>query len=158
MKLYMKQKVFSFRDKFYIKDEYGEDKYYVEGELISWGKKLHIYDMTGNELAMVQEKAISFLPKFYVFVNDEQVAEIVKNFTFFTQKYTVNGFNWDVSGDFLSHDYEIKHNGKSIISIHKHWMTWGDSYEINISDSQNEVSALAVVLAIDCAILRSQQS
>ena len=51
MKLYMKQKVFSWRDRFYIKDEYEEDRYYVEGELFSWGKKLHVYDMTGAEVA-----------------------------------------------------------------------------------------------------------
>ena len=32
MKLYMKQKVFSWADRFTIKDEYGADKYYVEGQ------------------------------------------------------------------------------------------------------------------------------
>lgn len=158
MKLYMKQKVFSFRDKFYIKDEYGEDKYYVEGELISFGKKLHIYDMAGRELALVHEKVLSFLPKFYVIVDGTQVAEIIKKFTIFSQKYTVNGLGWDVNGDFLAHDYEINDNGKSVISIHKQWMTWGDTYEIDILDNQDEVLALAVVLAIDCAILRSQNS
>ena len=38
MKLYMKQKVFSFADRFYIKDEEGRDRYYVEGELSPGGK------------------------------------------------------------------------------------------------------------------------
>ena len=41
MKLYMKQKVFSWTDKFNIVDEQGNERYYVEGELFSWGKKLH---------------------------------------------------------------------------------------------------------------------
>ena len=31
MKLYLKQKVFSFRDRFYVKDDAGNDCYYVEG-------------------------------------------------------------------------------------------------------------------------------
>ena len=49
MKLYIKQKVFSWGDKFTVKDVNGEDRYYVEGEIFSWGKKLHVYDMRGNE-------------------------------------------------------------------------------------------------------------
>lgn len=44
MRLYIKQRAFSWTDKFSIKDEYGEDRYYVEGEFLSFGKKLHVYD------------------------------------------------------------------------------------------------------------------
>ena len=35
MTLYMKQQVFSWSDKFTIKDELGNDRYSVEGELFS---------------------------------------------------------------------------------------------------------------------------
>ena len=53
MKLYIKQKVFSWGDKFTVKDSNGEDRYYVEGEIFSWGKKLHVYDMRGLHQARV---------------------------------------------------------------------------------------------------------
>ena len=43
MKLYIKEKVFSWGDKFTVKDASGRDKYVVEGEVFTWGKKLHIY-------------------------------------------------------------------------------------------------------------------
>ena len=46
MKLYLKQKVFSWGDSFTVYDENGNDKYYVEGEIFSFGKKLHIYDLS----------------------------------------------------------------------------------------------------------------
>ena len=36
-------------------------------------------------------------------------------------------------------------------------MTWGDTYELDIADAENEVMALAVVLAIDC-VLDAQQN
>ena len=35
MKLYIKQKVFSWGDKFTVKDEAGRDRYYVEGEIFT---------------------------------------------------------------------------------------------------------------------------
>lgn len=157
MRLYMKQKVFSLKDRFYIKDENGQDRYYVEGEFFSLGKKLHLYDMNGNELAFVQQKLLTFLPKFFVFMHGQQIAEIVKEFTFLKPKYRVDGLGWNVSGDFFSHDYELEQNGNYVAAVHKAWISWGDSYEIDISSSQDEVMTLAVVLAID-AVLEVESS
>ena len=48
MKLYIKQKVFSWGDKFTVKDEAGRDRYYVEGEVFTFGRKLHVYDMVAT--------------------------------------------------------------------------------------------------------------
>ena len=51
MKLYIKQKVFSIKDKFTIKDEEGNDKYFVEAKILSLGKKFHVYNMEKEEVA-----------------------------------------------------------------------------------------------------------
>ena len=48
MKLYIKQKVFSWGAKFRIFDEYENDKYSVEGEVFTFGKKLHLYGLNGK--------------------------------------------------------------------------------------------------------------
>lgn len=157
MQLYMKQKVFSWKDKFSIQNSFGEDKYYVEGKIISLGKKLRVYDMAGNELAFVNQKVFSFLPKFQVEINGEVVAVIKKKLSLLKPKYAITGPNWDVEGNFLSHDYMINENGTPIVSIHKKWMAWGDTFELDIPDEKNEVLALAVVLAID-AVMDSQES
>ena len=156
MKLYMKQKVFSFRDRFTIKDETGNDRYHVEGQLISLGKKLHIYDMDRNEVAFVREKLISLTPAFIVEIDGEPVATIVKKITLLKPKYYVEGPGWEVTGRILEHDYRIMDDGNAIISIHKKWVSWGDSYEIDIDDSEDEVLALAVVLAIDVVVTEKQ--
>lgn len=158
MKLYIKQKVFSWKDKFYVKDENGNDRYYIEGELFSLGKKLHIYDMNSNEIAFIHQKVLSFLPRFFVFIGGIQVAEIVKEFTFFRNKYRIEGLGWEVDGDFMDHDYEITHMGRPIVAISKEWFTWGDSYMLDIADNVDPVNALSVVLAIDCVIEMQRRS
>ena len=150
MRLIIKQKVFSWTDRFRVWDEDDHDRYYVEGELFSFGKKLHIMDSDGREVAFVQQKVFSFLPRFFVWVDDVQVAEIVKEFTFFHSRYTIGGLGWDVEGDFFEHDYSISHEGREIVTIHKEWLTWGDCYALDIADPKDAVTALAVVLAIDC--------
>ena len=62
MKLYIKEKVFTWGDKFTVKDERGNDRYIVEGEVFTWGKKLHVYDMDGNEAAFIKQEVWRFLP------------------------------------------------------------------------------------------------
>jgi len=152
MKLYIKQKVFSWGDKFTVKDENGQDRYVVEGEVFTFGKKLHVYDMTGHEVAFIKQEVWSFMPRYYVFCGDRQIAEIKKEFTFLFPKYSIEGLGWEVDGSFMAHDYEITQNGYPIVNIRKEWMTWGDSYELNIANPQDEIVALAVVLTIDCVI------
>lgn len=151
MKLYIRQKVFSWKDKFTVKDHNGQDKYMVEGEIFSLGKKLHVSDMAGNEVAFIQQKLISFLPRYFVFVGERQVAEIARKFSLFRPKYEVLGLNWQVEGDFFAHNYVIYDADRPVVEINKEWMTWGDCYELNIAPGANEIIALATVLAIDCA-------
>lgn len=152
MKLYIKQKVFSWADRFTVWDEQGNDRYFVEGEVFSWGKKLHVYNRAGEESAFIRQEVWSFLPKYYVYLGQRQVAEIVKEFSLFFPKYRIDGLGWEVNGDFWDHDYEITKNCRPIVSIHKTWMSWGDCYEVEIADPADEIIALAVVLAIDCVL------
>ena len=150
MKLYIKEKVFSWTDRFTVRDEQGNDKYYVEGEFFSWGKKLHVYDLHDREVAFIKQEVWSFMPRYYVLVGHRQVAENRKEFTFFFPKYSIDGLGWEIDGSFWEHEYEITQNGRPIVTISKEWMTWGDSYELDISNSADEIIALAVVLTIDC--------
>lgn len=152
VKLYIKQKVFSWVDRFTVKDEVGQDRYYVEGEFLSWGKKLHVYDMSGREVAFIQQKVWSFRPRYFVFVGERQIAEIVKQFSFGRPRYTIEGMNWEIEGKFWAHDYVITQCGRSVVTIHKEWMTWGDCYELDIAQENDVVPALAAVLAIDCEL------
>ena len=149
MKLYMKQKIFSFRDKFTITDDLGNVRYLVEGQLISLGKKLHIYDPNGQELAEVRQKLLTLLPKFCILIGGQQVGEIKKRFTVLNPQYTIEGMGWLIQGSFLEHDYSITQGSTTVARIHKVWMSWGDSFEIDIPDPRDELMAIAAVLAID---------
>ena len=155
MRLFIKQKVFSWGDKFTVKDEYGRDRYVVEGEIFSWGKKLHVYDMYGNEAAFIKQEVWSWIPRYDVFVRGQHVAQIKKEFTFFLPKYSIEGLGWEINGSFMAHDYQITRGGYPIVSIQKEWMTWGDTYALNIADPRDELVALAVVLTIDCVMASS---
>ena len=152
MKLYLKQKFFSWNDKFTVYDENGNDKYYVEGEFFSFGKKLHVYDLSGKEIAFIHQEVFSFMPKYYINIGGRDVADVKKHFTFFKHEYSVNGFGWSVEGDFFDHEYTITDKNRMVASVYREWFTLGDAYVIDISDGVKDEAALAVALVVDAVI------
>lgn len=148
-KLYIKQKVFSWGDKFKIYNEFGDAVFEVKGEVLSLGKKLHIYDRNSEETAFIHQKLLTFLPKYYISRNGEDIAEVVKEFTVFKAKYNIKQFGWEVNGNVTDHQYQIKKGNKVIAEISKKWLSWGDTYEIDASPAEDIVNVLCVVLIID---------
>ena len=156
MKLYMRQKVFSWRDRFSITDELGAEQYYAHSEGFTFGKKLHLTDTNGNELAFISEKVLSFTPRYFVSQYGQTIAEVVKDFSLFRPKYRIDGLGWRIEGDVFDHNYVLLDaNGFAMASVSKVWLSWGDTYEIDISMVADPAITLAVVLVIDAAIERT---
>lgn len=152
MKLLIEEQIFTWNDRFTIRDETGTDRYFVEGELFSWGKKLHVTTPDGREVAYIEQKLFTFKPRYEVYAEGVLIGEVVREFSFFRPRYTVEGADWEVEGEFWSHDYTVYRGGEVIVTIAKEWLTWGDCYALNIRDPKDEIQALALVLAIDCAM------
>lgn len=156
MKLYMKQKVFSWTDKFFVWDEEQRNRYVVEGEFLSMTKKLHVYDMSGAEAAFIRQKLWAWMPRFFVEIDGREVCQIAKRFTLMRPLYELEGLNWHVEGEFWAHDYTVYDGEHEIMRLSKQWLTWGDSYELDIPDPQHELLCLCIVLAIDAAVANAQ--
>jgi len=152
MILYMKQKVFSWADKFTIKDTMENDRYSVKGELFSWGHKLHVYNMQEQEVAFIKQKILTILPRFEVYIDGRLDVVVKKEFTFFKPKYTLQGTDWTVDGNLWAHHYEIKSPSGTIATIARALISWGDSYQMDISSRADEILVIATILAIDCVL------
>ena len=150
MKLCIKQAVFTWVDRFSITDEWGNERYYAEGEFFSWGKKLHVYDMQGKEIAFIEQKLFSFLPTYYIHAAGQESLSVVKEFTFFRPCYTIGGKDWTVEGEFWEHEYSVFDRKGIVFQISKEWFTWGDCYLLEIASPADELTALCTALVIDC--------
>ena len=154
MKRYIKQKVFSWKDRLTVKDEEGRDLYCAEGEVFSWGHRLHVCDAQRREMIYIQEKVMSWKPRYYIYIDGREAAEIVREFSFFRPQYTISGLDWEIKGSFWEHEYDVldRKTGARVASIQKEWMTWGDSYEVSFEREEDEKMLLALVLTIDCVM------
>ena len=149
MKLFFKQRFFSWFDSYDIYNEAGETVYTVEGKL-SWGHCLHILDAAGNHIGTVKERVLTLLPKFELYENDVYIGCIQKAFTFFAPRFDIDCNGWQVEGDWFEWDYDIRSaRGARVATISKQLFRWSDTYVIDVADPNHALCALMVVLAID---------
>ena len=149
MKLYFRQRIFSWFDSYDVYDEAGERVYTIKGQL-AWGHCLKIYDACGMELGMVKERILTFLPKFEIYIRDRYIGCISKELTFFRPKFNIDYNGWQVQGDWFEWDYQIlSDNGSPVAYVTKELLHLTDTYVINVQDPKDSLCALMLVLAID---------
>lgn len=100
-------------------------------------------------MGMIREKVLTWLPKFFIEIGGREVGMIKQGFTFFRDKYEVDYKGWTVQGDFLDWNYSVYQGTNRIIDIQKKILSWGDTYVVDITNLEDEIAALMLVLAID---------
>lgn len=149
MRMYFKQRLFSWFDSYDIYDEQGNTLYVVKGQL-SWGHCLKIFDAFGNEVGTVKERVLTFLPKFEVYLGEKYLGCISKAFTFFKPQYDIDYNGWHIDRSFMEWDYKITNAaGGMVASISKELFHMTDQYVIDVPNQQDSLIALMFVLAID---------
>ena len=149
MKLLFKQRFFSWFDIYDIYDEAGNTLFEVKGQL-SWGHCLKIFDAIGKEVGTVQERIFTFLPKFEIYLGDDYVGCISKEFSLFRPKFNIDYNGWHIEGDWFEWDYEIQDSSqRTIATVSKEIFNWTDTYVIDVNDPDDAICALMLVLAID---------
>ena len=151
MKLLFKQRLFSWLDSYDIYNEYGETAFTVEGKL-AWGHKLEVLDPSGRHLGTVKEEVLTFLPRFALYLGEEYIGQIKKEFTFFKPSFTLDCRDWQVSGDWLEWDYQVTDGqGHTVMTASKELFHWTDTYVMDIERDEDALLCLMIVLAIDAA-------
>lgn len=103
----------------------------------------------GGEVALIEKKVFSFLPHFDVMVGGRTVASIDKEFTFFKPKYRLDMQGLSVEGDWWDMNFQVRRGGTVVAEVAQRWLSWGDTYEVNVADDSLEVLVVAIVVAID---------
>ena len=148
MRLYFKQRFFSWLDSYDVYDEAGNTAFTVEGKL-SWGHRLHINDCHGIHIGTLQERVFTLLPQFELYVGEDYIGRIRKEFSFFKPRFTIECNGWEVDGNWLEWDYAIREGQRQVASIQKEIFNLTDTYVIDVAWPDDALLALMVVLAID---------
>lgn len=149
MKLLFKQRFFSWLDSYDIYNEVGETVYTVKGQL-AWGHCLKIFDRMEREVGTVRERVLTFLPKFEMYLGQQYLGCICREFSFFHPRFTLDCNGWQVYGDWMEWDYSVTdRTGKEIATVSRELWHWTDTYTLNVADPADALGVLMVALAID---------
>jgi uncharacterized protein YxjI len=153
MRYIMKQKVFSFGDKFAIRNENGDDAFFVTGKVFSLGNKLSFEDPQGNELLFISQKLLSWGPTYELYRGKEHVGTIKKErFTIFQCTFDIHidgQGDLEAQGNLSDHEYTVTCEGEPVAQISKQWFSWSDNYGVDVADGEDPVLILASTVVID---------
>ncbi len=151
MKYIVRQKIWSFKDKFIIRDEFENDRYMVESKIFTLGNQLHLYDMHGNSLLFIKQKLFRLLPEYEIYSGDQLFAILKKKLSFFKAKIDIdqNGTAYNIAGDIWAHEFTVSCGGTVVATVSKTWFTWSDTYGVDVSAGENDAWILALVICID---------
>ena len=163
MRYVLKQKLFAWGNDFYIKDDAGNDRYFVDGRMFSIGDQLSFQDLKGNELAFIRQKVLSW-GRTYEVTRGDQLVAVVKKELFSPFHHT---FNVDVpgpddlqaKGNFLDYEYSFRKGETEAALVSKQWFTIADTYGVDVADGQDDILILAssVVIDLSCHSSRNRR-
>lgn len=150
--IYIAQKIFSLWGKYDVVNQNNELIYTVQGQPALLRRQL-IYDRAGREIGSIRQKLSFLLPQFAISEYRKEVGTISGKFSLMKIRLEMQYFGWHVEGDFLGWNYDVfDTSGSRIASIRKELWHLSDHFAIHYENSENALSLLLLVLAIDCVM------
>ena len=154
----LRQKLLSWGDDYYIRDDQDREVYLVDGKAISWGGQLSLKDMEGNELAFIKQKLLKLSPTYEIYRSGELAAVVKKElFALFHHRFSVDvpgPDDLEARGDFLDHEYVFTRGDREVATVSKRWFSLRDTYGVEIADGEDDVLILASAVVVDQACHR----
>src|ERR1700753_1351291 len=122
MRYIKKQKIFSMGADLPIRDENGNDVFFIDGKVLSLRDRAEFKDMAGNEVAVIQKKLLSWGPTYEIY-HAGQVRAVVKEslFTLFGHRFTVDDEHGpndlEAKGNFTNHQYTFTRGGNVVAQV-----------------------------------------
>lgn len=147
----IRQKIFSFGDKFTIVDGNDRGVFDVVGQVFSIGNKLTIYDIDGRETLYIEQKLFKLLAEYEIYNEGQNVALVKQQWSLFRPKINITSIYGDftIEGDIISYDFTIYRDGRPVAIIRKELFTFTDFYTVDILVDKDHDFILGLVIVID---------
>ena len=154
MRFILKERIFSLRESYYIRNEAGENVLEVTGRLLGIRDKLTLRDVGGNVVATITSHLIALRPTYTINRPGQPDATVKKDFINILRE----GFSVDmagglpdlrIQGNILEHNYTISRQGVTLAEVSKKWISLRDSYVVDIADGEEAILLLACAIVVD---------
>lgn len=151
MKVYVKNKLISLGGSSTVKDEKGQDLFFVKGKVMSPTHVKYVCDKSGNRLYTVRNKWFNFFnERAFVFSGKKIKIASVKHPFMSAKKFVIEGYKDEImiDGDFFSLKSTIMRNGKPMGTINRQITLVNDAFCLE-AEEEDIPFLIALVIAID---------
>ena len=160
----MREKLLAFGDDFEIKKashrrggRVGHTAYYVDNKVLRVRETIKLRESRhGDVLYQIQERKLRVRDAMAIEDGKgRKVAELKKRKVGVVRENFVvkvhGDRDWQVHGSILDHKFTIKEGGRTIVTVHKNWVTpIKDAYFIDVDEDCDDTAlALAVVMGLE---------
>jgi len=149
----MRENLISFGDDFWIETMNGRRAYFVNGKALRVRDTLSFQDLQGHELCKIQERMLRV--KDTMEIEREGAGNITVKKALISplrERFTANmpaGGDIEIQGNILDHNYTMERGGQKVAEVSKKWLRVADTYTVEVVPGEDDVSILAISVAID---------
>ncbi len=149
----MRENLISFGDDFWIETMSGRRAFFVNGKALRVRDTLSFQDTQGHELAKIQEKMLR--------VRDTMVIDREGQGNITVKKALISplrerfvaempsGGDIEIQGNIVDHNYTMERGGRKVAEVSKKWLRLADTYTVEVTPGEDDISILAISVAID---------
>jgi uncharacterized protein YxjI len=154
MRYYLKERAWTLRESFVVRDDAGNAVLEVRGKFFHIGDDLLMYDRySGQEVARIKQRVISLRPSYDIYRNGQHWAHVhEKLINLFGERFKVEGEQgliFHINGNIWNWDFSVTDNqGNLMAQINRRLSIFRDSYAIDIAQGIDVpfIVALAIVI------------
>ena len=150
---YLREKLASVGDDYWIENGAGQRVYKVDGRALSIRETFKIKDRQGNKVAEIRDRPVNVRDTMDIARGGKTIATVKKALvTPLRGRFLVKVAgcaDLDVQGNLLAHEYKIEQGGREIAEVSKQWLRVRDSYGVDIQPGQDDALLLAITVVVD---------
>ena len=125
-------------------------KYTVKKKLLAAGADFDIFDSNGNKVALVDQKVMNMVKTFDISINGQKCGTVKKKFPALTKDMNYDARGWKLDGDAVGVSFKFTDAAKAVYAtVKKKVIALGDTYEITVTNPEDELLVVALTVVID---------
>ena len=125
-------------------------KYTVKKKLLAAGADFDIFDSNGNKVALVDQKVMNMVKTFDISINGQKCGTVKKKFPALTKDMNYDARCWKLDGDAVGVSFKFTDAAKAVYAtVKKKVIALGDTYEITVTNHEDELLVVALTVVID---------
>jgi uncharacterized protein YxjI len=154
MRYLIRQRLFAFKDDFWVTDEQGNRAFFINAKFLSLHQTLNLEDLSGQSLASIEHKLLTLTDAIDIKHDGTVVATVHKAvFSPLHHKSYIDlhGDNrrLEAVGNFFNKDFEIRDGHRVVAQVSRNWFQIRDAYGLDVASGEDDALFIAIAVCLD---------